>query len=427
MPIKISDSLRQHLPIDVVSQIEQCYNNNPSYFDLPDLRIFSTWCKKHCSIDLLIQYILSNSFFSLEMRRGITSYLLGVHCPTHRMTDVQRATITNIRDRQMKERKEISKKRSIKYVSLEQEAKASKRMKMSIVEAAKKEQCITNDTESLVLSVEMLAHCFEYLDFSKVWELRIVCKLFYNAYRISPFPIIIYSLTNDVLRTTLLRLVHYAMDSIVYSDKKDASEIMTYIYKNYSIVLDMKKQGKDSLNTNRMKSILKKATPIFYALKDRILIHNIPIRLNTCRYPVEIHPFVNSFLLSIFDMSYISGGIIFETLSRYLPPSSNMIELLSRARNISWIKFKCHTEEFITLIQDISMNKYVFVNIKSIIIDHPDTLNFHINPKAITNQLLMLEEKIPQCFPSLNDITFVNPRYELPLKIGDISLLFRAI
>ena len=420
MTFALSSFITENISPILIEALNKHYIDRNYIFT--DLKVFYRWCKKECDIEILCKYLLPNTYFSLDIRTGITSYLLGTHCPPDRMSEDERRTVLSFRDQQKEERKLLTNKRLRDYKDLEREADNIKKIKLSIIDNVSKEQCIPIQNNTSILCLDNLLVCFKYLDLSTIWNIRRVCRCFYNAYSMCDSPIVFHTLTDESIRINTLILSYYAVDTTLFTDKKQAGEILTYVRKNYSSVRQFKEDNKDTLSSSKMKSILSAVTPIYHYFKDRIIIDTLTIVLGVVTHPVTYTPLVNTFLLSVFDISHINGGIIMETNQLNICNSSYINDILSRAVKISWIKFRFHTSLFIHLLTSMHIKAIVLPQVESIVIHHPKLVNDSVLHDYIIDLLPIINMQVCACFPNLQSITFINSPYRLPSKIGNIPV-----
>jgi len=296
--------------------------------------------------------------------------------------------IQSIRDRQKEERRLLTNKRVRDRQYLEREIEHIKRVKLSIVNSASEECTLPVHNHIATLCFDNILTCFEYLDIASVWNVRSVCKCFYNAYTMCNSSMMFHTLNEESIRANTLLLAHYAIDTPSFNDKEQAGNILTYVYKNYPSVKRFRDSGKNSLSLNRMNSLIKRCAPLYHHFKDRIIIDTLHIHTSKMRY----HSTVDTFLNHVFDISYIQGGIIIEASHRYTFDTDRIIGALLDAKHITWFRFSCTSQGMSSLLSILSSVGIVLTNIRNIILPN---VNERINIESVREH-----------FPNLLGITY---------------------
>lgn len=365
MPITISDEVAKYIPNDAYVAITSRYGSDTKHmYNLRNVRVFHTWCKTYCSVDILIQYILRDNAFSLDIRRAITSHILNRRHKIEKMTESEYLSVTTILGEQIEERKVIAKNRTRRYKEIDSSVMGSKRMKTSMISLASSTYC--THTQSSTLSVDIISHILEYLNIDDVWSVRGVSRCFYNGYCSSQFKIVFTELSVHSLTRVLYKIIQYNVDALSMGDSA-SMQILNDTYKYHTAGVEFRNSGKHSLYCNKIRHILDQAIPIINRIKDRIHIDT----LITCidKESVRVVDSLVERFLSQVGYERIREGIVinYDTNAAYRLIGS-IIELLQQSTAITSIEFRNVSVTFTHVINRMSVLNVVLPHIKRVII-----------------------------------------------------------
>lgn len=404
MDIRISTSLERMLPQSLVDALKKEINSHAKkvlYID--SVMRFYAWCKTDCNIEFLIEHVLRNEDVLFDTRCSIASYLLSKKCSIMRMTPEQREKIVEIRDEQKRIRQEITRKRVREDHQLKIHIKREKRRRVYVAESTSREMCIQMSFQSL--SIDMITHCFSFIEFHSVWRLRSVCKAFYKAYTMSKPYVYVHKITDDVLVPLLKRIAYFCADTILYPDKTQAVEILHEFKDKHLKYLRFKESGRFGLMNDRFVSMVSSCLPLLRFMDDRIIPYCVPIQVYVDGFYVCSTAF-RALHMHKFHLHTRCQGVYVHIENEYhaIRLSRNINEIVRDIPSLSWFHIKCTIPDLLVIILTILSLNFSIPVIRSIIIEPVHVQNY----VATKNDFDVIMRTMTTVFPQLKTVTIMD-------------------
>lgn len=404
MSLYFSHTLERLLPQSLVEATEREIEQSDTrmLFFSNETRFYS-WCKTKCSIGFLVQHVLHNENIPFKVRCSITSYLLSKKCGNARMTPDERDKIQRIYEEQKEIRTEEIRKRGRETQKLKRDSSRDKRIRLSMHVSSSKEMNVVMYAQ--VLSTDVIAHCFSFLEFYSAWNLRSVCRGFFRAYTMCKPYVYIHKLSDTVLFPTLRKIVCYCADSTVYPNRIEALDILQNFREKYFKAMQFKESGRVRLMRDRLCAMIKSCIPLLKFLDDRVVVYSIPMDVSPGGI-VMTSTIARSLYTQGIDIQKRCAGISIKLENQYdgIYFVRFLDDVIKSMEYMSWIHIQCPLWNFM----------YMLVNMDSLNIHVPKIYSLYIDVihdqyslTTIVNPIIM-EHYIRKIFPQLKSLTFMN-------------------
>lgn len=182
---EMKDLLENILPKEFFNEIESRTSDSKTC-DIDFERCFIWWCRSHCDVDLLLQYVFPCENLHIMMKRDI---LVGL-CKSKRPTDIQKEQLMNIKkeilntlnDRKKKCNQEVLKQ---KRKNIAESSENTKRIALF-------DPSIFHLSEQYPITSDIISHIYSFLYVHDIWVCRSVSRLMYKSSTHCPYHLLIY-------------------------------------------------------------------------------------------------------------------------------------------------------------------------------------------------------------------------------------------
>lgn len=425
MKIILGPEVESNIPVALVYALYNHYDDaTTGRYVLNTMKRFYKWCKKFCSIDFLFAYVIENEGISLRDRRMITSYLTSKHCPSTRMTPEERSIVIAIRDKQIAIRKEITHKRARTDRELQKESMKDKERRIMNTESSRKELCVY--TQTGIISADIIGHCLSFCEFRTTWNVRNVCKGFFNGYLLARSHIQIHKVSDTVMVKTLKKIACYCADLPSYPDKEESFSILKAVRKYYSKIVTFRNDKKDTLASARLVSLGKACVPLLRFLYDRIFVYYALFTDDIYgRHIIPCSEILHAISPGEIDLHKKCCGISLELAEHphLLYSVQNIKKITTNIDNVQQLHIVCSIQSFIYIFNNILSYKILFPTVETLYIE--STYDIYSGSCMDEDTWKLFDTHIKIVFPNIKTIVLMGVS-DVPI-LANVSIVLSEV